>query len=72
MNKSEILCLLVLILPDIIKRIDVLKEVETVSVVTSGGINDSSEDSMRQIIEEYNRVVKTVLSWYIGDSLDVA
>lgn len=53
-------------------RIGDLKEIESVGVVTSGGINAGAEDAMHQLIEEYNGVVKTVLSMQTGDSLDVA
>ncbi len=55
-----------------LERIGDLQEIETVLVITSGGINDGAEASMRQIVEEYNGVVKSVLSLQSGDSLDLA
>ena len=53
-------------------RIGDLWGIESVLVVTSGGINEGAEAAMQQIVEDNNGVVKTVLSLQTGDSLDVA
>ena len=55
-----------------VERIGDLGGIESVLVVTSGGINAGAEVAMRQIVEDNNGVVKTVLSLQTGDSLDVA
>ncbi|MBY9013375.1 MAG: hypothetical protein KGD70_13455 [Candidatus Lokiarchaeota archaeon] len=55
-----------------VERIGDLGGIESVLVVTSGGINAGAEVAMQQIIEDNNGVVKTVLSLQTGDSLDVA
>ena len=55
-----------------LERIDDLQEIETVLVVTSGGINEGAEASIQQIVEDHNGKINTVLSLHTGDSLDMA
>jgi len=55
-----------------LERIEDLQEIETVLVVTSGGINEGAEAAMQQIVEDHNGNIITVLSLHTGDSLDVA
>ena len=55
-----------------VDRIGDLGGIESVLVITSGGINVGAEASMQKIVEDNNGVVKTVLSLQTGDSLDIA
>ncbi len=55
-----------------VDRIGNLEGIESVLVVTSGGINAGAEAVMQKIVEDHNGVVKTVLSLQTGNSLDVA
>ena len=54
-----------------VDRIGNLGGIESVLVVTSGGINVGAEAAMQKIVEEHDGVVKTVLSLQTGDSLDI-
>jgi len=55
-----------------IERIDDLQGIESLLVVTSGGINEGAKAVMQQIVEEHNGNITTVLSLHTGDSLDIA
>ena len=41
-------------------------------MVTSGGSNGGAEESMQRTVEEHQGEIKTVLSLYTGNSLDLA
>jgi flavorubredoxin len=62
-----------------IQRIGDLQGIDTVLLVTSGGSVGGAEASMQQTVEEYNGIVKEVLSLFNaapnegdGDPLDIA
>ena len=55
-----------------VKRMGDLEGIETALVVTSGGSNGAAEESMQRTVEEHQGEIKTVLSLYSGNSLDLA